>query len=384
MDFSWSEEQQALRRSVIRFAQCELTSDLVEEDRKQEFSWEGWRECARFGIQGLPLPEEYGGGGADILTTVCALEGLAYGCRNSGLIFSLSAHMWGSEIPLLAFGTGEQKRKYLPKLASGEWVGAKTFSSPSAELGAELGAGPATRAVRRDGRWVLNGSEAAVSNAPLADVLIVLAAVESAEGPPGLTAFIVEKSAPGLTVGRPLEKMGLRTSPLADVVLVDCEVPDENLLGEIGGGAAVQAAAAEWERICLLAGELGMMQRQLETSARYATERRQFGQPIGKFPAVATKVADMDIRLETSRLLLYKAAWLQQQGQNPLREAAIAKAYVADAAIQTCRDAVQIRGGYGYMTEYQVERDLRDAVSEKIYSGTTEAHKMIIAGLHGL
>ncbi|HEY6291072.1 MAG TPA: acyl-CoA dehydrogenase family protein [Terriglobia bacterium] len=376
MDFSWSEEQQALRRSVTQFAQSELVSDLIEEDRKQEFSWEGWRQCARFGIQGLLVPEEYGGGGADILTAVCALEGLAYGCRNNGLIFSLNAHMWGSEIPLLAFGTAEQKRKYLPRLASGEWVGAKAVEEPST--------GPVTRAGRRNGGWVLNGSKAAVSNAPLADVVMVFAAVESAEGPSGLTAFIVEKSAPGFAVGRTLEKMGLRTSPLADLALVDCEVPEQSLLGEIGGGAAILAASTEWERICLLAGELGMMQRQLETSARYASERRQFGQPIGKFPAVATKVADMDIRLETSRLLLYKAAWLKQQGRNPLREAAIAKAYVADAAIQTCRDAVQIHGGYGYMTEYQIERELRDAVSEKIYSGTTEAEKMIIAGLHGL
>jgi len=362
-----------LRRSVIRFAQGELASDLVEEDRKQEFSWEGWRQCARFGIQGLPLPEEYGGGAADVLTTVCALEGLAYGCRNNGLIFSLNAHMWGAEIPLLSFGSPEQKRTYLPKLTSGDWVGAKAFGPGSA---------PAIRAVRRDGRWILSGSSKAVSNAPLADILIVLAEVES--GASGPAAFIVEKSTAGYTVGRALEKMGLRTSPLADIALAGCELPEEKLLGEIGGGAAIEAAAADWERICLLAGELGMMQRQLETSARYAAERRQFGQPIGKFPAVAAKVADMDIRLETSRLLLYKAAWLKQQGRNPEREAAIAKAYVADAAIQTCRDAVQIRGGYGYMTEYQVERDLRDAVSEKIHSGTTEAHKMIIAGLHGL
>ncbi len=171
---------------------------------------------------------------------------------------------------------------------------------------------------------------------------------------------------------------------MAELALTDCELPDSSILGQIGSGPAIFTASMEWERISILASHLGMMQRLLETSSRYATDRRQFGQPIGKFPAIATKIADMDIRLETARLVLYKAAWLKKMGKHPLREAAIAKAYVSEACIQTCLDAIQIHGGYGYMTEYELERELRDAIAGKIYSGTTEIQKMIIAGLLGL
>lgn len=386
MDFAWSEEQAALRRSVIQFAQNELASDVVAEDQKQEFSWDGWRKCARFGVQGMPVPEEYGGGGADVLTMVCALEALGYGCRNNGLIFSLNAHLWGAEIPLAMFGNDEQKRRYLPRLVNGEWMGSQALIEPgggttetsSADLSLT------TRAERTStGAWVLNGTKAFVANATLADLVMVYAAVATgAGGGGGVTAFMVEKGTPGVTFGPALERMGLRTSPVGSLTLTDCEVPAGNLLGAVGSGPAILAAAAEWERICILAGELGMMERELETSARYAAERRQFGQPIGTFPAVAAKIAGMRTRLETARLALYKAAWLKKQGKHPLRESAIAKAYVADAAIQTCRDGLQIHGGYGYMTEYQIERDLRDAITGKIYSGAGEDAKEI-AGEQG-
>lgn len=386
MDFAWSEEQAALRRSVIQFAQNELASDVVAEDQKQEFSWDGWRKCARFGVQGMPASEEYGGGGADVLTMVCALEALGYGCRNNGLIFSLNAHLWGAEIPLALFGNEEQKRRYLPRLVNGEWMGSQALIEPggSATENGYANLSLTTRAERTStGAWVLNGAKAFVANATLADLVIVYAAAATGAGGAGaVTAFMVEKGTPGLTFGPALERMGLRTSPVGGLTLTDCEVPESNLLGEVGSGPAILAAAAEWERICILAGELGMMERELETSARYAAERRQFGRPIGTFPAVAAKIAGMHTRLETARLALYKAAWLKKQGKHPGRESAIAKAYVADAAIQTCRDALQIHGGYGYMTEYQIERDLRDAITVKIYSGAGEDAKEI-AGEQG-
>jgi alkylation response protein AidB-like acyl-CoA dehydrogenase len=381
LDFAWSEEQHAFRQSVTEFARKELGSDLIEEDRRQEFSQEEWKECARFGIQGLPVPEEWGGGNADILTIVAALEALGHGCRNNGLIFSLNAHMWGCELPIVAFGAEAQKRKYLPRLASGEWIGAQAITGSGGSATRQsvtLDQALQTNAERRDGRWVLNGSKTLVTNGPVADVVIVFARVE----PAGTTAFIVEKG--GFTATKPLETMGLRTLPRADLTLTYCELSDDQVLGEIGAGAEILEASTDWASICALAGEVGMIHRQLEVSSRYAAERRQFGQPIGKFPAVASKVADMDIRLEISRLLLYKAAWLKREGSRAQREIAIAKAYVGDAAIQTCRDAVQIHGGYGYMTEYQIERELRDAVSAKIQSGTTEAQKAVIAGLRGL
>jgi len=381
LDFSWNEEQLALRKSIISFARQELNRNLIEDDRDEVFDREGWKKCAEIGIQGLPVPPEYGGQGADILTTACALEALGYGCRNNGLLFSLNAHMWTSEIPFLMFGTEAQKKRYLPKLTNGEWVGLHAMTEPQSGSDAFS---LKSSAVRKGNCYVINGSKTFISNAPVADVFIVFANVDPAKGAAGITCFVVEKGTPGLSVSHKLHKMGLRTSPMAELALVDCAVPAENILGKEGAGTAIFTASMEWERICILASQLGAMQRLLETCVKYAGERKQFGQAIGKFPAIADKVAEMDIRLETARLVLYKAAWLKKDGKHPLREAAIAKAYVADACIQTCLDAIQIHGGYGYMTEYEIERELRDAIAGKIYSGTTEIQKMIIAGFHGL
>ncbi len=381
MDFAWSEEQQAFRREVIRFAQQELNDNLIERDLHEEFSWDAWRKCAKFGIQGLPIPQQYGGGDADMLTTVCGLEALGYGCRDNGLIFSINAHMWTSEIPILVFGTEAQKKKYLPKLVNGEWIGLHAMTEPMSGSDAFS---MLSRAERKGDRYVINGSKTFITNAQNAEVIIVFANLDPEKGTAGITAFLVDKNTPGFTISKKLHKMGLRTSPMAEMSFVDCEVPGENLLGKEGGGQVIFTVSMEWERICIMASHLGAMQRMLETSVKYAKERRQFGQAIGNFPPISTKIADMDIRLETARLVLYRAAWLKSQGKHALREGSIAKAYVADACIQSCLDAIQIHGGYGYMTEYQIERELRDAISGKIYSGTTEIQKKIIAGFHGL
>ena len=381
MEFAWTEEQAAFRREVIRFAQQELNERLIERDLEEEFSWDAWKKCAKFGIQGLPIPEEYGGGGADILTTVCGLEALGYGCRDNGLIFALNAHMWSSEIPLLTFGSPAQKKKYLAKLVNGEWIGIHAMTEPMSGSDAFS---LRTRAERKGDCYVINGSKTFISNAQVAEMVIVFANLDPSKGAAGISAFIVDKDTPGFTISKKLHKMGLRTAPMAELAFVDCEIPLENLLGKEGDGQLIFTSSMEWERICILAGHLGAMQRMLETSIRYARERHQFGNPIGDFPAVSDKIADMDIRLEAERLLLYKAAWLKSKGRHPLREAAIAKAYVAEACVQSCLEAIQIHGGYGYMTEYQIERELRDAISGKIYSGTTEIQKHIIARFHGL
>lgn len=381
MDFAWTEEQQALRNEIVRFARHELNDRLIERDHDSEFSWEGWKKCAKMGIQGLPVPQEYGGGGADILTTVCAFEALGYGCQDNGLIFSINAHMWTSEIPLLSFGTEEQKKRYLPKLASGEWIGNGAMTEPMSGSDAYS---LRTQALRKGDHYVLNGTKTFITNAECADVIIAFANVDPSKDPKGVTAFIVEKGTPGLKVGKKLTKMGLRTSPMAELSFVDCEVPSENVLGKEGSGQAVFTASMEWERICIIASHIGTMQRLLETSVRYAKERKQFGKPIGKFPAVSDRIAEMDVRLETARLILYKAAWLKKIGRHALREASIAKLYVSEACIRTGLDAIQVHGGYGYMTEYQIERDLRDAIAGTIYSGTSEIQKAIIAGFLGL
>ena len=381
MDFAWSEEQRQFRQEVIRFAKEELNDNVIDRDLNEEFSWDLWKKCAKFGIQGLPISTEYGGSQADTLTTVCGLEALGYGCRDNGLIFSINAHMWSSEIPISAFGTEAQKKKYLPNLVNGEWVGVHAMTEPMSGSDAYS---MRSRAERKGNCYVINGSKTFITNAQNAEFVIVFAKLDSPESDGGVTGFIVDKGTPGFTISKKLHKMGLRTSPMAELAFVDCEVPLENLLGKEGGGPAIFTASMEWERICILASHLGAMQRMLETSVKYAKERHQFGQPIGQFPPISDKIAEMDIRLETARLVLYKAAWLKSQGRHPLREASIAKAYVADACIKTALDAIQIHGGYGYMTEYQIERELRDAISGKIYSGTTEIQKKIIAGFHGL
>jgi alkylation response protein AidB-like acyl-CoA dehydrogenase len=381
LDFAWNDDQLALRREIIRFAQNELNDNMIDRDRCEQFSWDHWKKCAQMGIQGLPVPQEYGGSGADTLTTVCALEALGYGCRDNGLLFSINAHMWTTEIPLMGFGTEEQKRRYLPKLISGEWIGLHAMTEPMSGSDAYA---LKTRAERKGDRYVLNGTKTFITNAQDAHLFVIFANLDPTKGGNGVSAFLVERDTPGLSVGQKLHKMGLRTSPMAEVALVDCEIPVENLLGKEFGGQAIFTTSMEWERTCILASHLGMMQRLLERSVKYARERNQFGQPIGKFAAISNKIAEMEVRLETGRLILYKAAWLKSQGKHPLRESSIAKLYVSEAAVQSCLDAIQIFGGYGYMTEYEIERELRDAISSKIYSGTSEIQKVIIAGLHGL
>jgi alkylation response protein AidB-like acyl-CoA dehydrogenase len=376
VEFSWTDEQLALRRSIIQFARAELSQDLFEQDAKEEFSWDGWRKCGRFGIHGLPIPQEYGGRGVDILTTACALEALGYACRDNGLIFSINAHMWSSEIPFLMFGSEEQKRRYLPKLVSGEFVGIHAMTEPGAGSDAFS---LRSRAERKGDRYVINGSKTFITNAPIADVLIVFANMDPTKGARGITGFIVDKDTPGFKISRKLHKMGLRTSPMAELAFVDCEVPLENLLGKEGAGVAIFTASMEWERICILASQLGTMQRLLEGCVRHALERKKAD---GDSSAFSTKIAEMEIRLETARLVLYRAAWLKSLGKHPLREAAICKAYVAEACVQNCLDAIEI---YGASTsECQIDRELRDALSGRIYSGTSEIQKTIIAGLHGL
>jgi len=381
VNFEWSEEQLAYRKSVTKFAKEELGTCLSTRDLSETFSQEDWDKCGAFGIQGLPISPEYGGGGADTLTTVAGLEALGYGCRDNGLLFSINAHMWACEIPFVSHGNAEQKKRYLPKLASGEWIGIHGMTEPMSGSDAYA---LATRAERKGDRYILNGSKTFITNGDIADVVICFATVDPAKGPAGVTAFIVDKGTPGFTVSRKMHKMGLRTSPMAELAFTDCEVPIENMLGKEGDGPAIFTNSMEWERICIMASHLGMMQRLLEISVKYAKDRTQFGEPIGKFNAIADKIAEMDVRLETSRLILYKAAWLKKEGRHPLREASISKLYVSESTVQTCLDAMQIHGGYGYMTEYQIERELRDALAGKIYSGTSEIQKNIIARLLGL
>ncbi len=366
---------------VAAFAGPALNDDLVENDRSGTFNRKGWDLCGEFGIQGLLVPREFGGLEMDALTTVAVLERLGHACRDNGLLFSINAHMWTAIMPLIGFGTDEQKKKYLPGLARGSLVGGNAMSEPGS--GSDAYSLRTTAELRGD-HYVLNGSKIWVTNGPTADVLVVFASTDRSKGAWGVSAFLVDKGAKGLSVGSKLEKMGLRTSPMAEVFFDDCEVPLENRIGKEGAGRSVFTHSMTWERSCILASAVGSMQRLLETSIRYAKERKQFGQPIGKFQLVATKIVDMKLRLESARNLLYHVGWLRSRGERALMEACMAKLSISEAWVRSCEDAIQIHGGAGYMVEYELERELRDAMGSRIYSGTNEIQRNIIAGLLGL
>jgi hypothetical protein len=381
MDFSWTEEQIQFRDSIIEFAAGRLNKDMIARDRSAKFSRDLWKECAEVGILGLALPEEYGGTNQDVLTTMLIVEGLGYGCRDNGLVFALNAQMWSVQHPIAKFGTDEQKQKYLPALCSGDLIGAHGMTEPDAGSDAFS---LRTRAEKREGGYVLNGSKTYVTSAPDSDLAVVFATTNPKLKRWGISAFIVERGTPGFDVSRGMDKMGLRTAPVGELILQDCVVPEESRLGPEGAGVSVFNSSMEWERSCILAGNIGAMDRQLQDCIRYARERRQFGQQIGKFQSVANRIADMKVRLETARLMLYKVAWLKSQGKPAEMEAAIAKLYLSECFVESSMDAIRVHGGYGYMTESGVERDLRDAVGGTIYSGTSDIQRVIIAGWLGL
>lgn len=381
MDFAWSEEQTQFRQAATSFARKELNDGLHERDKHGEFNRAGWKKCAEFGIHGLPIPNEYGGTAADPLTTVGVLESLGYGCKDNGLVFSINAHMWTMEIPLLHFGNEEQKRKYLPRLCNGELIGGNAMSEPGSGSDAYS---LRTTAERRGDKYVLNGSKVFVTNGTVGDLILVFATVDRSKGPNGVSGFLVEKDFPGFKVGRALEKMGLRTSPMAELFFEDCEVPVENRLGREGNGKNLFTHSMTWERSCILASAVGAMERLLDISICYARDRKQFGQPIGKFQLIATKIVDIKMRLEEARAALYRTAWLRNKGKSVFLEAALTKLTISENWVKCAEDAIQIHGGYGYMTEYEVERELRDALGSKLYSGTSEVQRMIVASLLGL
>lgn len=379
MDFTLSAEQLELRANVLAFAKDALGDATGEAG--DGFRRDLWARCGEFGILGLPVPEQYGGSGRDVLSTTIAMEALGYGCRDHGLLFSMHAHLWAVVAPLLAFGTEEQKARYVPGLADGTLVGAHGMSEP--ESGSDAYAMRA-RAVKDGDCYVLEGTKTWVTNAPVADVFVIFATVNPKRGMWGATAFVIDAGTPGLSVSKPFRKLGLNGSPMGEVVLDGCRIPISARLGAEGQGATIFNHSMGWERSCILASQVGRMERQLERAVEHARHRHQFGRPLGSFQLVAAKLADMKVRLEASRLLLYRAAWQVLNGNDAALEAAMAKLFISEAAIESALESVQVHGGMGYMEEYPVAGELRDAVGGTLYSGTSEIQRLIIARHLGL
>ena len=377
MEFELTEEQQELQNAAIKFARQELNDDVIRRDRDETFSRPGWNACARFGVQGLPVPAEYGGMGLGITEAIAVMEGLGYGAGDQGLLFSLNAHLWTATLPMIFFGTEEQQKKYLPGLAGDALIGANGASEPDA--GSDIFS-MRMRAERKGDHYLLNGTKTFVSNAPVADLFVTYATIDPSLGSMGITAFLVDRDTPGLSVTRKMEKMGLRTSPMAEVVFENCVIPVSNRLGREGRGVAVFECSMEWERGCILANYLGLMRRQLEQCIEHVRNRRQFGKPIGKFQSVANRIVDMKVRLDACRPLVYRIGRLKQLKQPAVLESSVAKLFVSESLIKSCQDALQIFGGYGYMVDQGIERDLRDALGSTLYSGTSEIQRNIIAG----
>jgi alkylation response protein AidB-like acyl-CoA dehydrogenase len=381
MDFAPTEAERHWHDAAVAFAREQLAEDVRDRDERREFWREGWDRCASSGIHGLPVPVEYGGRGLDLQTTVAAMEGLGYSCPDSGLLFAVNACLWTVTLPILKYGTDNQRRRYLPGLCAGRTIGANAASEPGA--GSDVFS-MTTRARRSANGWVLDGRKTWCTAAPVADLFVIFAATDPERKALGISAFLLPADSPGLHLVREVPKMGTRTAPMGEIALEACRLPADALLGREHRGADVFQSALEWERGGILAPALGTMRRQLERCIEHARKREQFGNPIGKFQAVSHKIVEMSVRLETARLLVRKYAWKKDRGEDATTEASMAKVHVADCYIQNSLAAVQVFGASGYAVETGLERDLRDSIGATIYSGTSEVQRNILARRLGL
>jgi alkylation response protein AidB-like acyl-CoA dehydrogenase len=381
LDFSLTDEQTAWRESIVRFARKELNPGTDERARAGEFPWEEWRRCAGMQILALPFPERYGGCGADFLTTALSLKALGYACTDGGLVHAIATQILCG-LQLLLFGDDEQKERYLPALCSGDKVFAQAITEPGS--GSDALALRA-RAVNQGEGYLLDGTKTFITNGPIADVVLAFARTDpEAAALFGISCFIVERDIHGFDRGTPMEKMGLTTLQNGELIFDGTAVPEAQLLGRVGQGAMLFSESMEWERALLPAVHLGTLERVIETCVEYVKQREAFGKPIGEYQAVSHKVAEMKVSLELGTLIMCKVAQAKVDRRRAPMDASVCKLYVGEALKAACLDAVQLHGGYGYMAEYGVERDLRDAIAATIYSGTSEMQRNLIARLLGL
>lgn len=385
MDFSWGREHKALRREVVSFAR-ELNAGLAEREAAASFPRDLWLRCGEFKLQGLPVPEQLGGRGLDPLSTALALEALGYGCRDAGLVFSLGAHLLSCVVPVWKFGNEQQQQRYLPDLCSGHKVGSLAMTEPNA--GSDVYS-LRTRAEPDGDGWRLEGSKTLITNATVADLLIVSAVTDPEKGAHGVSAFLIEAGAPGLEIGGAFGKMGQKTSPLGSVFLHDVRVGPDALLGTLGGGSNVFQEAMDWERICLFASHLGATEWLLEAATghvrrrqRASTEHRKAAE--GGEQAAAHRIADIKVQVEAAKLLVYQAAWQLGRGRSASLHAAMVKLFVSEGLVDAAGEVWKIFGRDPDPAISEIGRVVCDAAGTTLYSGTSEIQRNIIASMLGL
>jgi alkylation response protein AidB-like acyl-CoA dehydrogenase len=370
-----NDEQKSLQKMVRELAQKEIAPKAAEYDRTEKFPWENIAKMANLGIMGVPIPEKFGGAELDTVSYMLAIEEISKACAATGAI--LAVHISAGIMPILLFGTEEQKQKYIPLLASGDKIGAFALTEPGAGSDASR---VSTTAVRDGDSYVLNGTKCFITNGGAAGTYTVFASVDRTKGTKGITAFIVEKDTPGFSIGKKEEKMGIRASSTTELIFDNCRIPLANRLGEEGQGFKIAMVTLDGARIGIAAQAVGIAQAAYEEALRYSKVREQFGKPIASLQAVSFMLADMAIEIEAARQLVYHAAMLKDAGLAYGKEAAMAKTFASDVAVKAALDAVQIMGGYGYSREYPVERMLRDAKITQIYEGTNQVQRVVIAG----
>lgn len=374
MDFKLSKEQEMIRNVMKEFAEKEVKPIAAEIDESGRFPRETVEKMSKYHMLGIPFPVEYGGAGGDEMAYAIAVEELSKVCATTGVI--LSAHTSLGCWPIYRYGTEEQKEKYLIPMAKGEKLGA--FGLTEANAGTDA-AGQQSVAILDGDNYILNGTKLFITNGGEADIYIIFAMTDRTKGTRGISAFIVEKDAPGFTIGKIEDKMGIRGSSTAELIFRDCIIPKENLLGQEGKGFGIAMSTLDGGRIGIAAQALGIAEGALEETIKYIKERQQFGRPLAKFQGLQWIVADMATEIEAAKLLVYKAAYNKANGLPYNKEAAMAKLFAANTAMNVTTKCVQLHGGYGYTKDYPVERMMRDAKITEIYEGTSQVQQMVIA-----
>ncbi len=376
MNFEIPDTHKLFRQSIREFVEKEVKPLAEEIDEEERFPVETVQKMAKMGMMGIPISKEFGGAGGDNLMYAMAVEELSKACGTTGVI--LSAHTSLGMVPILEFGTKEQKDKYLPRMATGELLGAFGLTEPNAGTDA---AGQQTTAVfdEKTNEWVLNGSKIFITNSGYAHVYIIFAMTDKSKGLKGISGFILESDTPGFSVGKKEKKMGIRGSATSELIMEDCRIPKDNLLGAVGKGFKIAMMTLDGGRIGIAAQALGLAQGALDETIHYVKERKQFGRSIAKFQNTQFQLADMHTKVEAARMLVYSAAWKKSKKLPYGLDAAMAKLFASEVAMEVTTKAVQLHGGYGYTREYPVERMMRDAKITEIYEGTSEVQKMVIA-----